>query len=189
MTPGRLYLFTILCLVLAGLLLFTSDTGLANTLGALVLALALVAYLLGLYLARIGRRGEAALGELQQRISQATGRSIHGEFRGYHLEGLEGVPAGELLLFYRTERGWLLVPLLEELSWIEVPGAGVGAVELEERGEGLEVGLRVELETESGRELRLSLSSTQIDPSRQTLENVEDLHALKDALQGNDLPR
>ena len=183
MTPGRLYLFCILALVLSGLLLFTSDTALANALGSIALGLALVAYLLGLYMARIGRRGDAALRELQVRVAAATGRQIQGEFRTYLREGLEGVPAGELLLFYQTEQGWLLVPLLDELSWIEVPGHGVRSADLHEWEASEPPGLKVELETASGRELKLSLTSTLVDAQTESLGKAEDLHALREALR------
>jgi len=182
MTPGRLYLFSLLALVLAGILLFSSATALANIVGGLVLCFALLSYLLGLYMARVGRRGEAALGVLQERIAKATGQEISGEFRTYHSAGLEGVPPGELLLFYKTGKGWILVPLLDELSWIEVPGSGVREVRLEADEPGASPNLMVEMETASGRELRLSLASTLQDPAQAGFKDIPDLNALKDAL-------
>jgi hypothetical protein len=145
--------------------------------------LALLAYLLGLYLSRIDRRGEAALDALRERLASATGAEILSEHRTYHQWGLKDVPEGTLAIFYRTQDGWLLVPLLEDLSWIEVPAAGVRLAALEDQGRGRGVRLRLELESVSGQDLRLDLNSTRVERSRQTRENVLDLIALRDAMK------
>ncbi len=186
MTPGRLYLLAVLCLVLAGLLLFgAADTILVNVLGALATVLAVVSYLFGLYLARLGRRGEEALRDLRVRIAQATGQTIEGEHRAFHRQGFEGVPEGELVIFYRTAGGWLLVPLLSELSWVEVSTGQVGLVQIENQDAERSASLRVELKTSAGRELKLLLGSTVTEAPRRSANNVPDLVALKDALRAS----
>jgi hypothetical protein len=184
MTPGRLYLFAILCLVLAGsLTFFGPDTLLASGLAMVVTLLALVAYLFGIYLNRLASRGEGALDDLRSRIAAVTGQEITAEFRVYHREGLEGVAGGELLLFYRTQTGWLLVPLLSELCWITVPIAGLGRMRLldPEPGEGYL--LEVEMNTVDGHTLLIKSGSTLHAPEEQSPSNITDLLQLEEALR------
>ncbi|MCP4547557.1 MAG: hypothetical protein GY835_13950 [bacterium] len=176
MTPGRLYLFAILCLVLASLLLLMGeDTVLINTLGAVVTVLALVSYLFGIYLNRLGRRGNEALAALRHRVETATNQKVRAEFRLYHRGGLPKVDAGEMLVLYQTGAGWLLVPILGEFTWFDIPAAGVGRVSLKQSDDSDGVSLNVELNTNDGRALALELGSTLLDPSEQTLDNVGDL--------------
>jgi hypothetical protein len=184
MTPGRLYLLSVLCLLLAALLLLREPRGtLANVLGGALTVLALLSYLTGLYLARLGRRGESALADLRERVALGAGRDIREEHRAYHLRGLDELGEGDLLIFYRTDAGWLLVPLADTLTWYEVPAAGVRAVELAELSPGRGVELRLDLAAD-GRRLQPVVTSTRVERSRQTPENVGDLVALRDALGG-----
>jgi hypothetical protein len=169
MTPGRLYLLAILCLVLAAILLFFGpDTGLTNILGAAATFLALLAYLLGLYLNRLGRRGEEALIALRSRIASVSGESIRGEHRTYHLSGLDELAKGGLLVVYEVADGWLLVPLLADLAWLKVPADGVDEVAMEEQGERGR-NLAVKLRDEEGRALELRLASTLADRAARDL--------------------
>lgn len=184
MTPGRLYLLSVLCLLLAALLLLREPRAtLANVLGGVLTVLALVSYLLGIYLARLGRRGEAALAALRERVAAGAGRAIHEEYRTYHLRGLDELGEGDLLIFYRTDAGWLLVPLADTLIWYEVPASGVRTVELSEPSPGRGVELRLDLSTD-GRRLQPVVTSTRVERARQTPENVGDLVALRDAMGG-----
>ncbi len=176
MTPGRLYLLAILCLVLAAVLLFFGpDTGLTNAIGATATFLALLAYLLGLYLNRLGRRGEEALIALRSRIASVSSESIRGEHRTYHLSGLDELAKGGLLVIYEVAEGWLLVPLLADLAWIKVPADGVDEVHMEEQGERGR-NLLITLRDEDGRVLELRLASTLADRA------AADLVALQAAL-------
>ncbi len=178
MTPGRLYLFAILCLVLAAVLLFFGpDTGLTNILGAAATFLALLAYLLGLYLNRLGRRGEEALIALRSRIASVSSESIRGEYRTYHLSGLVELAKGGLLVVYQVADGWLLVPLLADLAWLKIPADGVEETAIEEQGERGR-NLVVRLRDEEGRGLELRLASTLAD------RTAADLVALKAELDG-----
>ncbi|MCB1161989.1 MAG: hypothetical protein R3C71_08885 [Candidatus Krumholzibacteriia bacterium] len=182
MTPARLYLLALLCLVLAGVLLFGVTESLAtNTVAGIAVVLALVAYLLGIYLSRVGRRGEEALTALRSRIASVSDEAIQGEYRTYHLAGLDELPRGELLVIYGTRDGWLLVPLLDELAWMKVPDGAVGSVSLEREG-GLH--LRAVMRSESGRDLDLRLASTLADPKSDSDGARRDLEALRDALRG-----
>ncbi|MCB9513654.1 MAG: hypothetical protein H6693_04875 [Candidatus Latescibacteria bacterium] len=182
MTPARLYLLALLCLVLAGVLLFGVTESLAtNTVAGIAVVLALVAYLLGIYLSRVGRRGEEALTALRSRIASVSDEAIQGEYRTYHLAGLDELPRGELLVIYGTRDGWLLVPLLDELAWMKVPDCAVGSVSLEREG-GLH--LRAVMRSESGRDLDLRLASTLADPKSDSDGARRDLEALRDALRG-----
>jgi len=184
MTPGRLYVLSVLCLLLAALLLLREPrTTLANVLGGAVTVLALLSYLLGLYLARLNRRGETALAQLRERVAAGTGRAIHEEHRAYHLRGLDELGEGDMLIFYRTDDGWLLVPLADTLTWYEVPPDGVHGAELTEPAPGRGMELRLDLAADE-RRLRPVVTSTRVERSRQSLENVDDLVALRDAMGG-----
>jgi hypothetical protein len=181
MTPARLYLFSLLALILAGILLFGGPDSIAsNSIAAVAVILALVAYLLGIYLARVGRRGEEALLALRSRIASVSEESIRDEYRTYHLGGLDELAAGDLLVLYATADGWLLVPLLDELAWFKVPEEGVGPVSLEREG-GLH--LRAELKSDSGRALNLKLASTLADPRSEDAAALKDLETLRSALR------
>lgn len=183
MTPGRLYLLALLCLVLAGFLLFgAADSGLASLLGALATVLAIVAYLFGLYLNRVGRRGEAALTALRSRVASVTEAAIREEHRVYHLEGLSELAQGGLIVFYTTaDQGWLLVPLMQEMAWLRFTAEGVSAAEIETDHRGLH--LHLVLKTEEGRGLDLRLASTLVDPKvGDARDAARDLRALESAL-------
>lgn len=181
MTPARLYLFSLLALVLAGILLFGGrDSIVTNSVAAVAVILALVAYLLGIYLARVGRRGEEALSALRSRIASASEEAIGAEYRTYHLGGLDELANGDLLVLYATRDGWLLVPLLDELAWFKVPEDGVGPVSLEREG-GLH--LRAALKSDSGRALNLRLASTLADPRSEDPAALRDLETLQSALR------
>ncbi len=181
MTPARLYILALLCLLLAVILLFWGpDSGLSNGLGAAATFLALLAYLLGIYLNRLGRRGEEALTALRSRIASVTDEAIRSEHRVYHLEGMNELQAGGLLVFYELEGGWLLVPLLPELAWFKVPREGVGEVTLERSEGGLN--LLVSVTDESGRKLDLRLASTMVDARVTDAAHAKDLAELEAAL-------
>lgn len=183
MTPGRLYLLAILCLVLAGFLLFGGPaTGLRSILGTAAILLAIVTYLLGLYMNRLGRRGEEALDALRSRIASVTEEAIRSEHRVYHLGGLPELAAGGLMVLYETVSGWLLVPLLEELAWVKVPREGVGEVKLESAPEGLI--LHVAMRSDEGTDMDLRLASTQVEAKIAAPADARDLAALQAALTG-----
>jgi len=179
MTTGRLYLFAILCLILAAVLLLTGpNTLLVNCLGTAVTLLALVAYLFGIYLNRVSRRGDEALDALRVRVALAARKDISAEFRVYHRGGLSDIENGELLVFYRTPEGWLLVPILADLTWYEIPAAGVGRAHMLEPDPKLGVLLELEFNTQDGRDFQIRLGSMLMEPAEQTVDNVDDLKRL-----------
>ena len=185
MTPGRLFLLSILCLVLAGLLLFaTPPSMIMSIIAAAATILSLVSYFAAISLRRARDRGEQALAAMRERIARATEQEILDEHRVYHDEGFKGVNQGELLIFYRTDKGWLLVPLLEELAWVEIPAEKIRAAHLIEGSAGDGFRLRVEFETSAGHEMVVGVGSTLQAPRQQTRENVEDLLALRTAIVG-----
>lgn len=185
MTPARLYILALLCLLLAVILLFWGpDTALSNGLGAAATFLALLSYLLGLYLNRLGRRGEEALTALRSRIASVSEEGIRGEHRVYHLEGMDELQTGGLLVFYELEKGWLLVPLLEELAWFKVKSEDMGEATLERSERGLN--LLVSATDENGRRFDLRLASTLVDARVANPDHAKDLAALEAALGGRD---
>ncbi len=183
MTPGRLFLFAIICLVLAGVLLFAGPPNmLMSVLAGLFTLSALTAYFTAIYLRRTGDKGERALANLRVRIAQATTQEILDEYRVFHIEGFSGVAPGEFVIFYETESNWVLVPLLEELAWVEVPKEKLGTAELAEGPPGQGYTLKLEFETLAEQKMSISVCSSRLDPSEQTAENVVELLDLRDLM-------
>jgi hypothetical protein len=185
MTPSRLFLLSILCLVFAGVLLFSAPPSmLMSILAGLATLFALTTYFIAIYLRRAGDRGEQAHVDLRERIAQATEQEIQEEHRLYHRGGFSGVTQGDMVIFYRTAAGWLMVPLLEELAWVEIPHDKVESASL--IGEAGGVTLQLEFETAAGQEMRVDLGSGLHAPRQQTRENVGDLLALRAAMTTRD---